>query len=422
MIKTYRILTDFISPLMPLWLWWRKTQGKEDAARLRERFGYASKARPQGTLLWLHGASVGEANSVLKLIDLLREHFPHVHILLTTGTVTSATLMEKRLPAGVFHHYVPIDTPDATARFMRHWRPDIALWVESEFWPNLIASARAWECFMGVINARMSERSFRFWSKYPSLIRDMLGSFDFAYAQSEQDAQRLRALGASDVRYAGNLKYDASPLPCNETELLALKTQLGARPVWLAASTHPGEEALVAKAHALLSVGQPGLLTIIVPRHPGRGEDIARELAAYGKVAMRSKQQLPGPDSAFYLADTLGELGLFYRLCEVVFMGGSLARHGGQNPLEPARLGCAIITGPHTHNFLDIYRALDSAKACLRATSAEALAAQAGSLLSSSELRSRMHKAARAWVSSQSGACKRILNDIAPIFEVRRGP
>lgn len=416
MDRLYFTLTSLISPLIPLWLSLRKWRGKEDGSRFYERFGIASAPRPAGTLLWLHAASVGEANSVLMLITLLRARWPEVKILITTGTVTSAQLMGKRLPKGVIHQYVPVDMPAATAKFMRHWRPDIAMWVESEFWPNLIRCADEWQCFMGVINARMSERSFAFWKKHPALISSMLNRFNFIFAQSEADQKRLEALRRKEVMCIGNLKYDAALLPCDESELLSLKTALEGRPLWLAASTHPGEEDAIANAHTLLSATRRNLLTVIVPRHPERGKDIAAQLGKHHCVALRSRKDALTDGTNIYIADTLGELGLFYRLCEIVFMGGSLVDHGGQNPLEPARLACAIVTGPFTYNFHDIYLDMERTRGCLKLKNNGELAPQIDMLLKHVSAAQSLQTQARAWVEGKSGATDRLVEQLAPVI------
>ena len=417
MLLYYKIATSLIAPFVPLWLRFRALRGKEEKGRISERFGYSSYGRPKGTLLWIHAASVGEANSVISLIMQLKKRFPHVHILLTTGTVTSAALMKKRLPAGVLHQYAPVDTPEATERFIRHWLPDVAWFVESELWPNLIDAAKRYYCLMALINARMSERSFRFWQKYRAMAHAMLSSFRLCFAQSEPDALRLRMLGAPQVLVLGNLKYDALILPCDEAELLRMRNEIGARPMWLAASTHPGEEVQIAQAHARLAKKYPNLLTLIVPRHPERGAAIAAELAAFGKAALRSQKQAMHADAAFYIADTLGELGLFYRLAEIVFMGGSLVKHGGQNPLEPAQLACALISGAHTHNFKDMYHELQLVGAVLLARDSASLAAHADMLMMGSGLRADMQKNAKEFVEKQRGASQIIMDMFAPVFE-----
>jgi 3-deoxy-D-manno-octulosonic-acid transferase len=414
--RVYLIVSELISPLVLPWLFWRRLKGKEDAARFSERFGYTSHLRPKGKLLWLHAASVGEATSILPLIGALRARHSEMHVLVTTGTKTSALLMKERLPQGVIHQYAPVDTPAATWRFTKHWRPEFAFFVESEFWPNLVFAANAWQCFLGVINGRMSQRSFRFWNNYPVLMQKMLACFDIAFAQSEDDKKRLETLGAKNTLTVGNLKYDAEPLPCDETKLLQLKTALGARPVWLAASTHPGEEIFIAEAQTKLAALHPGLLAIIVPRHPVRGAEIAAMLQKKFPIGLRSRGDAIQPEMEMYIADTLGELGLFYRLSDIVFMGGSLVPHGGQNPLEPARLAASIVTGPHTHNFADIYRDLENAKACLRARNAEELATKISGLFSNPGAAQTMQDAAKAWVESQRGATERVLAKLSPVF------
>jgi 3-deoxy-D-manno-octulosonic-acid transferase len=416
MLQYYKFFTYLASPLVPLWLRFRSLRGKEDPGRLKERFGHSSYARPKGILLWIHAASVGEANSVLGLIHQLRKQFPNLGILLTTGTVTSAALMKQHLPDGVLHHYAPVDTPEATQRFMRHWAPDVVWFVESELWPNLIDAAKSYYCLMALINARMSERSFYFWQKYPNVAREMLSSFRLTFAQSEADAARLRALGAKEVLTSGNLKYDAPPLSCNEGELFSLKQLTEGRPLWLAASTHPGEEMMAAKAHQALRKTQPGLLTIIVPRHPGRGAEIARSLGSYGSVALRSRKENITSTTDFYIADTLGELGLFYRLCEIVFMGGSLVVHGGQNPLEPAQLACAILSGPHTTNFRDMYQQLQAAKAALLIHEPQQLAAAINNLLAKPTVRSDMQHNAKQFTQERAGSSQMIIETFAPVF------
>ena len=413
----YRFVSDMISPVIPLWLWLRSLRGKEDFARRKERYGFASTPRPQGTLFWLHAASVGEANSVLLLIGQLQKRHPHIHLLLTTGTRTSAELMQKRLPKQAIHQYIPIDTPDATWRFMRHWRPDFAFLVESELWPNLIYAADSWQCFLGLINARMSERSFAFWQKHSAMAYGMLKCMNLVFAQSDEDAERLKKLGAKQVHSLGNLKYDAAPLPCDEHKLLAMKKTIGERPMWLAASTHPGEESMIAAAHNTLEKKWPNLLTIIVPRHPNRGAKIASEIGRAGQVHLRSHGDSIAAHTSIYIADTLGELGLFYRLSDIVFMGGSLVKHGGQNPLEPARLSCAIITGPHTHNFIDIYQRLETCGGMKRVASTHELIGAVDSLLANTQRTQHMQDSAQAWLANQSGAAEKILDMLRPALE-----
>lgn len=415
--NSYKILTSVFTPLISGWLYIRRAQGRESKQRFRERFGYSILSRPKGTLLWIHAASVGEANSVMRLIEQLQTRFLDIHILLTTGTVTSAQLIEKRNLKNVIHQFVPVDTPEATNRFLRHWRPDIGLWVESELWPNLVINAKSRSCFMMIVNGRMSAKSYNSWQKYAMpIVYKMLGCFELVFAQNESDGQRFRALGAKSVRCVGNLKYDAAPLSCNESDLFILQQAIGTRQIWLAASTHDNEEEQVAKTHKLLIEKHPDLLTVIVPRHPGRGGEIAKMLSAYGKTALRSNGDKIASETRFYVADTLGELGLFYRLAEIVFMGGSLVKHGGQNPLEAARLRCCIITGKHTENFADMYAEMEKYSICKRIADANEMATKINGLMMDSDELTKMQMVTKEWLRGKSGAAEKIINIISPIF------
>ncbi len=353
-LKLYRGLSRAAEPVASLALKRRLRAGKEDPDRVGERQGLAGRERPEGELLWVHGASVGESLSVIPLVRRLQDARPGCSFLVTTGTVTSARLMAERLPERAFHQYVPLDHPDFVARFLDHWRPDGAIFVESEFWPNLILAARERLRWMALVNGRISPRSFEDWKRQPNAIKYILSSFDVIIAQDRQNAERLAALSAKDVATLGNLKNAAPPLPADADEFIALRDAVGARPVWLAASTHPGEEETVIAAHDLLRADFPDLLTIIAPRHPQRGGDVAA-LAQGRALARRSAGETITPHTAVYIADTLGELGLFYRLGEIAFVGGALTPKGGHNPLEPARLGSAILHGPHIFNFTETY-------------------------------------------------------------------
>jgi len=376
--------TTLAAPVLRIMLWRRLCLGKEIAGRLAERRGIDVTPRPPGRLLWLHAASVGETVSILPVLTALAARAPALTVLLTTGTATSARLLARRLEAGleerVLHRFVPLDVPAWVARFLDHWRPDAAAFVESELWPNLLLASRRRGIPMLLLNARMSERSMAGWRRVPGLARLVLGCFAHVQARSPTDAARLQALGATSVSAPGDLKFAAPELPADPAELERLRAVLAGRPIWLAASTHKGEEALVFAAHRVLASAHPGLLTILVPRHPERGAEIA---AACGdiRVLRRSLGAAP-PDQGVWLADTLGELGLWYRLARIVFVGRSLlAPGGGQNPLEPARLGCAVAAGPHTANFLDAVQVLEAAGALTLVADAPALAAWVAAML-----------------------------------------
>jgi 3-deoxy-D-manno-octulosonic-acid transferase len=322
-------------------------------------------------------------------------------VLVTTGTLTSARLLAQRCPE-VLHRFVPLDVPGWVARFLDHWRPDAAAFLESELWPNMIAACRVRGVRLMLLNARMSARSQAGWARAPRFARDVMGAFDAVWAQSAADAARLQALGARRVSAPGNLKFAAPPLPADPSELVRLGALLGDRPRWLAASTHEGEEAIIAAVHRRLAPAHDGLLTIIAPRHPDRGPAIAAALGARRRAA--------GEDPAaggLWIADTMDELGLLYRLCPVVFVGKSLAGKGGQNPLEPARLGCAIAAGPHMANQAEAVAALTEAGGLTQVNDSGALAGWVDAMLRDPARRRHMGQAAQAAASADADLPRR---------------
>ena len=365
----------------PMLLARRAKRGKEHRQRLAERRGESRIARPDGPLVWLHGASVGELASVLPLIERIRAR--GIPMLVTTGTVTSGDLAEQRLPRGVVHQFMPVDVPRFVGRFLDHWRPDLALFVESDLWPNMIIEASGRGVPMILVNGRLSENSFRRWRRLPKSIANLLQRLDLCLTGTAADATRFGELGAPQVVTTGDLKLDVPAPPADPAALAALQDAIGDRPVIAAASTHAGEESAVIEAHIRLRANFPGLLTLIAPRHPERGAGIVAIAAAAGlSVALRSRGELPNRNTDIYVADTVGELGLLYRVAPVVFVGGSLVKHGGQNPIEPAKLGAAILHGPHVWNFAEIYAALDDAHGAEPVADPDRLAARLAAWLS----------------------------------------
>ncbi|GAB1715313.1 MAG: Three-deoxy-D-manno-octulosonic-acid transferase-like protein [Nitrobacter sp.] len=412
-LRLYRRLSAAAGPLTPVLLKRRLKQGKEDPARNGERQGIARQPRPAGPLVWIHGASVGEVLAAAALVERLRAL--NMRILLTSGTVTSAGVVAKRFPPDIIHQYVPYDLPRFVARFLDHWRPSLALFIESDLWPNLILAGAARRMPMVLINGRMSHRSFPRWRRMSGTIAALLERFDICLVQSETDAERFAVLGGRNVVVTGNLKLDVRAPPADEARLERLLFVTRGRPVVVAASTHPGEEEILLDAHQTLAVHFPSLLTVIVPRHPGRGEAIARMIAASGaQVARRSLEELPTARTDIYIADTMGELGLFYRLAPIVFMGGSLVPHGGQNPIEAIKLDAAIVHGPHVFNFTEVYAALDRAGGALRAGDGDALVKQLGFLLRDSAARDAATAAAADVVERLGGALDRTLAALEP--------
>jgi len=364
-------------------------------------------------MVWIHGASVGEVLAAASLIERLRAL--NIRILLTSGTVTSAAIVARRFPPDVIHQYVPYDSPRFVGRFLDHWRPSLALFIESDLWPNLILSSAARRLPMVLINGRMSPRSFPRWRRVSGTISAILDKFDICLAQSNTDAARFTALGSRNVVTTGNLKLDVPAPPADPLKLERLISMTRGRPIILAASTHPGEDEILTEAHRTLSGFFPSLLTVIVPRHPDRGPAIARMIAASGlKPGLRSSDNLPTAATDIYVADTLGELGLFYRLAPTVFMGGSLVAHGGQNPIEAIKLDASIVHGPHVYNFSDVYEALDSSGGARRADTREALVKQLGQLLGDPAARAALNAASLRVLDEMGGALEKTLAALEP--------
>jgi 3-deoxy-D-manno-octulosonic-acid transferase len=412
-LRVYRTLSSVVVPLASVLIKRRLKQGKEDPARIGERRGMSRVIRPHGPLIWIHGASVGEVLAAAALIERLRAL--NLQILLTSGTVTSAAIVAKRFRADVIHQYIPYDSPRYVARFLDHWRPSLALFIESDLWPNLILSSAARRLPLVLINGRMSHRSFPRWRRISGTISALLGRFEVCLAQSQLDAERFAALGGRNVIATGNLKLDVPAPPADAAKLERLMSVTRGRPIIVAASTHPGEEETLLDAHRALVRFFPSLLSVIVPRHPDRGDAIARLIAASGlHVALRSREELPIATTDIYVADTMGELGLFYRLAPIVFMGGSLVPRGGQNPIEAIKLGASIVHGPHVFNFTDVYEALDGAGGARRADTQQALVKQLGQLLADPSARELSVSAAESVIEQLGGALDRTLLALEP--------
>ena len=407
-LKTYRAATSLLRPLAPLLLKIRERQGKEDPRRVRERFGEPSAPRPAGPLVWVHAASVGETNAIMPVIERLGRKRSDLHFVVTTGTVTSAALAVQRLGPNATHQYVPLDVPEYARRFLDHWQPDLAVFTESEIWPNLILETAGHGAKLALVNARMSGRSLSRWKRGAGLSRPLFSRFDVVLAQNERLVRSFAELGARRVIAVGNLKIDAPPPPVDARELERLRSALGGRPVMVAASTHEGEEEIVAKAHRRLEREIPRICTIIAPRHPERGTAIAELLKALGlAVAQRSLGQLPTEHTEIYVADTIGELGTLYALTPVAFIGGSLLDRGGQNPIEAIGHGAAVLTGPNWRNFRDAYQTLLRHKGAKEVATAEELASAAALLIANEAELHRMRAGARVALNMLGGALER---------------
>lgn len=415
-LTMYRFAGAAAYPLVGPYVAWRASKGKEDRARSRERYGVAGRERPDGPLIWVHAASVGETIAVVPLVESILAY--GVNIVLTTGTVTSAQVADERLGDRIIHQYVPLDIKPAISRFLDHWQPDLAIIAESEIWPMTILELGARRVPQVLVNGRLSDRSFKSWNKRANIAEALFENLAHVVAQSETDGERFKLLGARPVTVSGNLKVDTSPPPVDEEALRAMRRQIGARPTWAAVSTHDGEEMVAAEVHAMLQSRHPGLLTIIVPRHPDRADVLAEQISAMGlKLARRGGGERVVADTDILLGDTIGEMGLYLRLTEIAFVGRSLTAEGGQNPLEPAMLDTAVLAGRNVQNFRESYqRLLDSGGARL-VRDRNMLAGAVNFLLTNEVARHDMMVAGAATVDDMRGALACTLKSLEPYIQ-----
>lgn len=401
LLACYRLVSALAGPFAGPYLALRARAGKEDPARVRERFGYASTPRPPGPLIWLHGASVGESGVAVELAQALAARDAALSFLITSGTRTSAERVAKRLPPRASHAYAPLDRVDAVRRFLDHWRPSLGVFVESEIWPHLILESQRAGVTLALVNARMSPRSIGRWARWPAAAQRLNSAFALALAADRRTAIALGRLRGEPAEALGNLKLAAETPRVAPEDRAALEAEIAGRRVWVAASTHAGEDEIVLAAHALLRRDWPDALLIIAPRHPERGAAIA---ALAGGAPRRALRQ-PIRQNAVYVADTMGELGLFYAIAPAALIAGSLLPNlKGHNPAEAAKLGAAIVTGPYVESFADIFAALFEADAALSVSNASELAEAVARLWRNEEERWRKVAAAAAVVDRGADA------------------
>lgn len=413
-LLAYRTAGRLAYPAIGSYVGWRAARGKEDPARRRERYGHPSVIRPpEVPLVWIHAASVGESAAVAPLArEIAGEGIP---VLMTTGTVTSAGLVEERLGDAVIHQYVPLDLRPCVRRFLDHWRPDLAIVAESEIWPTTVMELDRRRVPQILVNARLSDGSFRSWKRAPRLAETLVSRFAHIVAQSEVDGERYHLLGARAVTVAGNLKADVGAPPADREELGEVRRVLKLRPVWAAVSTHDGEERIAADVHLRLREDRPRLLTVVVPRHAVRGDAVERELLARGlTVARWSRGEMPDPTIDVLLGDTTGDMGFYLRLAEITFVGKSLTGEGGQNPLEAAMLGSAILSGRNVQNFREIYHRLIGHGGARLVGDAEELTDAVAELFGSPARRHAMVAGARGAVEEMGGALRRTASALDP--------
>ena len=415
----YRLLTRLLEPLTPRLLDARVKQGMEVPLRVAERLGVAGVARPVGDLVWLHGVSVGETLSLLPLAERFRRLRPDLTVLVTSGTLTSAALLARRLPDGVIHQYAPVDTPGAVAAFLDHWKPTLAVFVESELWPNLILDARRRGVKLVLASARITEKTADGWRRFPGAARRVLSAFDRILPQDETSAGRLESLGARIDGHV-NLKLAGEAPPHDPGAFTRLSAAIGDRPVVVAASTHEGEEIALVRALDKLA---DRLCLILVPRHPDRSPAIGAALTRDGyRFALRSHGREPDRDTDLYIADTLGEMGLFLRLADVVVMGGSFSAAlekppvGGHNPLEPARLGKPAVTGPDMSNWAAVTDALVQAGGLAVVEAPWDLPAVLGPLLADDKAAKAMGERGRRAAAEAGSGLDRLWEVLTPLL------
>ena len=414
-LKTYRGIGLVAYPFMGPFLRIRASRGKEDRKRRYERYGYPSADKPAGPMIWFHAASVGESMAIIPLIEHVNAL--GINTIITTGTVTSAQIVRKRLPAGSFHQYVPLDLKPALERFLDHWKPDAAIFTESEIWPMTLLELANRKIPRILVNARMSDRSYKRWKNASGLAESLFDNFSHVIAQSKLDADRFSDLGARPVDISGNLKVDTGGLPYDEMELARISRRINGRPCWVAASTHEGEEEAIGKIHLMLKQKIPDLLTIIVPRHPDRSPGLVALLRENGlRVAQRSQNETLDADTDIYMGDTMGEMGLYLHLAQVAFVGKSLKAQGGQNPLEPAMTGTPIISGQAVQNFRDAYTSLLEAGAVRLVSDEQMLAANLEFLLKNPAEREKMAANAHKTLEEMRGSLKKTLHILDSYF------
>jgi len=355
MIFIYKLITILLYPFIPLYLRIRILNNKEDVNRINERYGIASQKKKEGKLIWFHAASIGESLSIITLIKEIQKKNSS-QILVTTGTKSSAQLIKQKLNKKITHQFIPLDNPLFIERFLSYWRPSIGIFVESEIWPNLILKSKEKKIKLIIINGRMTSKTFKRWSVFSSVSRKIFSCFDDCFTQNNDSLIHYQKLGVNKACHTGNLKFTSSPNKIDVKAKNKIKKIFEGRKIFVAASTHPGEEDIILDITKEIRSVRKEFISVIIPRHPNRKSFIKNQVLE--KVILRSQSKKIKKDTSIYIADTLGELELFYSIADFIFIGGSFVNHGGQNPIEASYYGKLIHHGKFIQNFTDVYSIL----------------------------------------------------------------
>lgn len=418
-LSAYRLLSRVCWPSQRRALKQRVREGREDPCRLGERLGYASLTRPGGSLVWVHAGNLSEAEAAMPLLHYLHEAH---NILITTATMSAANFVEQQLPSRVLHQHGPVDDLAAARRFLDHWRPNAVIWIESLTGINLLSETLKRGINTALVNGRMGDQQYRLWRRWRPLVAPLLAHMDMIAAQSTQEGAKFRLLGAQHVARFGNLKYATPTEALNDDAADELTRKLGKRPVWLASGTHEGEEDEIAQAHSMVETKVPRLLTVILPRQPHRADAIARRLRFEGFRVMEWAPHTPfdgaafDPDAEICILKSGVHLGLFHHLAHVAYVGGSMVPKGGQNPLPPAHMACAILTGPHMDNFVEPTAELRAAGALQMVRDATSLANALTRLLQDPSLARQKGMAAKRVARQEWVALGELIAALAPVL------
>ena len=417
MLIIYRFLINFIIIFSPIIILIRFIKKKEHPIRFKEKFCFFSDKRKKGKLIWFHGASVGELKSIIPLIEILEKNKKINQILVTSSTLSSAKIFTKFKLKKTIHQFFPIDSNFFTKKFLSYWKPNLAIFIDSEIWPNMLTNINKKSIPNILLNARITKKSFKRWNYFNSFSKKIFQCFDATFPQNKETVRYLKSLKAKNIKFIGNLKFSENEYQSKSTINLKIKKFLKNKNSWCAASTHNNEEIICAKVHLKLRKKIKNLVTFIIPRHTQRTEEIVSSLNDLNlKIHCHSSKEKIRKDTNIYIVDTYGETNSFFKACSTVFLGGSLIKHGGQNPIEAARNGCKIIYGPHIQNFKEVYELLDKNKVSNKVNNVEQLTQKVGILINknkgSKNLEDKINKLGKTILEKTLSEFKFYLNKI----------